>query len=264
MKTTVNYDKYLRREVFPTPFCTGCGHGILMKALVEVIDDLHLDWTKTVFVSGIGCAAWIPSPHFSADTMHTTHGRPIAFATGIKLFNPKLNVIVVSGDGDLTSIGGNHLIHAARRNIRIPVICANNNIYGMTGGQFASTTPLGSKTTTTPAGSTEPPFDLVKLVTGAGATYVARATVWHHRRLRNYLKNAITHSRQPNGGFGFVDVITPCYSQFGRRNQSKNTVEMMKDLKNKSVPAKTPQELLSPPLEYQDKIVLGEYNRIPD
>jgi len=256
-----NYDlsKYFRWETFPSPFCPGCGHGILMGALIRVIDEIKLDWKKTVFVSGIGCAAWIPSPHYAADTMHTTHGRAIAFATGIKLYNPKLNVIVVSGDGDLASIGGNHLIHAARRNISIPVICANNNIYGMTGGQLASTTPLGSRTTTTPMGSTERPFDLVKLVIGAGANYVARTSVFHRQLLQNTLKKAIRYSCVSGSGFSFIDVLSPCYTQFGRRNNYKSVTEMISSLRDKTISAKNQQELFSPPPRLKDKIIIGEY-----
>ena len=134
-------EKYIRPGVKSTPFCPGCGHGILMGLILRAIDELKMDMNKMVFVSGIGCAAWIPSPHYDGDTLHTLHGRALAFATGVKLFNPELCVMVVSGDGDLSSIGGNHLIHAARRNIDLKVICANNMIYGMTGGQVASTTP---------------------------------------------------------------------------------------------------------------------------
>ncbi|MBW1972560.1 MAG: hypothetical protein JRI44_06965, partial [Deltaproteobacteria bacterium] len=136
--------EYIREGIELTPFCPGCGHGILMGTLLRAVDELKLDMDKTLFVSGIGCAAWIPSPHFNADTLHTLHGRAIAFATGAKLFKPELTTIVVSGDGDITSIGGNHLIHAARRDIDMTVICANNMIYGMTGGQAASTTPVGT------------------------------------------------------------------------------------------------------------------------
>jgi 2-oxoglutarate ferredoxin oxidoreductase subunit beta len=256
-----NHDlsKYFRWETFPSPFCPGCGHGILMGALIRVIDNIKLNWKNTVFVSGIGCAAWIPSPHYAADTMHTTHGRAIAFATGIKLYNPKLNVIVVSGDGDIASIGGNHLIHAARRNIPITVICANNNIYGMTGGQFASTTPLSSCTATTPKGSTERPFDLAKLVIGAGADYVARATVYDSKLLNNYIKNGITYSCINNKGFSFLDVISPCHTQFGRRNNCRSITDMIKDIRTKTVLAKTPEDLCVPSNQLKDKIVLGEY-----
>jgi 2-oxoglutarate ferredoxin oxidoreductase subunit beta len=220
------FSRYLRTETFPTPFCPGCGHGILMGSIIRSIQEAKLDIKQTVFVSGIGCASWIPSPHFAADTMHTTHGRAIAFATGIKLFNPKLRVIVVSGDGDLADIGGNHLIHAARRNRELTVICANNGIYGMTGGQAAATTPQGARTVTTPEGSPERPFDLCKLVTGAGATYVARSTVYHTRALIKYLKTALLHK-----GFAFVDVISPCPTQFGRRNDYKSAKEMIQALR---------------------------------
>src|SRR3972149_1851924 len=146
-------EKYLRPEIKSTPFCPGCGHGILMNLILRAINELQWPMEKMLFVSGIGCAAWIPSPHFNADTLHTLHGRAIPFATGVKMFNPDLCVMVVSGDGDLTSIGGNHLIHAARRNIDLKVICANNMIYGMTGGQVASTTPKGLRTATTAEGN---------------------------------------------------------------------------------------------------------------
>ena len=131
----------INQQAFPTPFCPGCGHGILMNAVLRAIAELEYDMKNMVFVSGIGCAAWIPSPHFKADTLHTLHGRAVAYATGAKLFNPKLKIMVISGDGDLSAIGGNHLIHAARRNMDMTVVCANNGIYGMTGGQVASTTP---------------------------------------------------------------------------------------------------------------------------
>lgn len=164
--------KYMRPEVKSTSFCPGCGHGILMNSILRAIDDLHLNMNDMLFVSGIGCAAWIPSPHFNADTLHTLHGRAIAFATGAKMFNPKLTTMVISGDGDLTSIGGNHLIHAARRNTDLTVICANNMIYGMTGGQAASTSPAGSITATTTEGNIYRPFDLCRSVLRTGVVYV--------------------------------------------------------------------------------------------
>ena len=169
-------EKYLRDEVSTTAFCPGCGDGIMMGSVLRAVDSLGLDMQKVLYVSGIGCAAWIPSPNFKADTLHTLHGRPVAFATGAKLANPSLEVIVISGDGDLSSIGGNHLIHAARRGIKLAILCANNFIYGMTGGQVASTTPLGrfSATTPPPAGNPYPPFDLVSLVLAAGARFAAR------------------------------------------------------------------------------------------
>jgi 2-oxoglutarate ferredoxin oxidoreductase subunit beta len=171
---TRDLENYLRPGVKGTPFCPGCGHGILMGLILRSIDELKMDMRKMLFVSGIGCAAWIPSPHFAGDTLHTLHGRAVAFATGAKLANPELCVLIISGDGDLSAIGGNHLIHAARRNLDLKVICANNMIYGMTGGQAAPTTPQGARTATTGQGNPYPPFDLCRLVAAAGATYVAR------------------------------------------------------------------------------------------
>ncbi len=207
-------EKHLRPGVKATAFCPGCGHGILLHAVLTAIDDLGLDMRKVLFVSGIGCAAWIPSPHILADTLHTLHGRAVAYATGAKLANPDLTVIVVSGDGDLSSIGGNHLIHAARRGLDLTVICANNEIYGMTGGQVASTTRLGALSSTTPAGNPYPPFDLVKLVLGAGAAYAARQPVTQPGLLAAAIRRAI---RTP--AFSFVEAISPCPVQFGRRNR---------------------------------------------
>lgn len=226
-----------------------------MQSILRAIDELALDIDKMVFVSGIGCAAWIPSPHFAADTLHTLHGRPIAYATGVKLFNPSLKVVVVSGDGDLSAIGGNHLIHAARRNLEMTVICANNSIYGMTGGQVAPTTPCGARTATTPQGSTEPQFDLCKLVKGAGATYIARATVFHTKELIKYIKNGLNHK-----GFAFIDTISPCYTQFGRRNKQTSgasPAEMVLNLKKTAVRAKTAEELFT--CSEKDKILIGEF-----
>lgn len=245
--------KYLRPEVFPTPFCAGCGHGILMGAILRAIDDLELDFKNMVFVSGIGCAAWIPSPHFAADTLHTLHGRPIAYATGVKSFNPELKVMVISGDGDLAAIGGNHLIHAARRNIEITVICANNNIYGMTGGQLSPTTPQQAKTMTSSQGNLEKPFDLCKLTKACGAQYVARYTVFHIKPLINSIKKALITK-----GFSFIDVLSPCPTQFGRRNQLPTLYDMMNYLLKRSIRYETAKTMSRQDLKH--KIVIGEFN----
>ncbi|MBM4329684.1 MAG: hypothetical protein FJ117_00430 [Deltaproteobacteria bacterium] len=241
----------INTEAFPTPFCPGCGHGILMGAVLRAIAELEYDMKQMLFVSGIGCAAWIPSPHFKADTLHTLHGRAIVYATGAKLYNPKLKVVVISGDGDLSAIGGNHLIHAARRDMDMTVICANNAIYGMTGGQVASTTPLGSMTTTTPKGNQEPPFDLCKLVEGAGATYVARQSVAAPIPLTRILKKAISHR-----GFAFVEALSPCPTHFGRRNAFRTAYDMIQSLKNSCISTEkirgmSPEELLG-------KIIVGQ------
>ena len=189
-------EKYLRPQVKATPFCPGCGHGVLLGLILRAIEGLEeagrLRWEEMLFVSGIGCAAWIPSPNFRADTLHTLHGRAVAFAVGAKAANPALKVMVVSGDGDLASIGGNHLIHAARRGNDLTVVCANNQIYGMTGGQAAPTTPLDLPTATTPAGNPYRPFDLCQLVAAAGAAYVARGAVHRPYELMEYLARGLT------------------------------------------------------------------------
>ncbi len=206
------YDKFLR--VTPK-FCMGCGNEKVVDSLILAIDNLYGSMEGFVFLSGIGCAAWIPSPHFKADTIHTTHGRPITFATGIKLANPNLKVVVISGDGDLAGIGGNHLIHAARRNLEITVICVNNLVYGMTGGQFSPTTPRGAITKTTLKGNLEYPFDLARLVANAGASYAARWTTVHKTELQSSIEKALKKGQK---GFAFIEVISPCPTQFTRRN----------------------------------------------
>lgn len=244
--------KYIRPEVFPTPFCPGCGHGILMGAILRAIRELGWNMDEMLFVSGIGCAAWIPSPHFSADTLHVTHGRAIAFATGAKIFKPSLKIVVISGDGDLASIGGNHLIHAARRNIEITTICANNGIYGMTGGQVAPTTPLYSRTATTPEGNLESPFDLCQLVKAAGATYVARYSVVQTKPLINALKKGLTIK-----GFSFIEVISPCPTEFGRRNGFASPSLMLMELRKNCIDLKKAKEIGNE--ELQGKIVTGEF-----
>lgn len=244
--------RYIREEVLPTPFCPGCGHGILMGAIARAIESSEIDISKMLFVSGIGCAAWIPSPHFAADTMHVTHGRPIAFATGAKLAKPSLTVMVISGDGDLVAIGGNHLIHAARRNIEMVVICANNGVYGMTGGQVSPTTPLEAFTSTTPRGNTERPFDLCKLVEAAGASYVARYTVLHTRQLIKSIKTALKIK-----GFSFIEVISPCPTEYGRRNELRSPVALLERLKEQYMSAGLLMGVSGEQLK--NRIIIGEF-----
>lgn len=215
----------LRPDVKTTPFCPGCGHGILLGLILRSIEATGLSMHEMLFVSGIGCAAWIPSPHFKADTLHTLHGRAIAFATGAKLANPDLKVMVISGDGDLASIGGNHLIHAARRGLDLTVVCANNMIYGMTGGQVAPTTPLASASATTPGGNPYRPFDLPSLVKAAGAAYAARGAVTRPYELMDYITKALKTS-----GFSFVEAMSPCPTQFGRRNRLDTPVKAFEHL----------------------------------
>jgi 2-oxoglutarate/2-oxoacid ferredoxin oxidoreductase subunit beta len=244
--------RLLRAQALPTPFCAGCGHGILLGALLRAIDESPWPLEQYLFVSGIGCAGWIPSPHIAADTLHVTHGRPLAFATGARIANPDLRIVVIGGDGDLASIGGNHLIHAARRNLPMAVICANNETYGMTGGQVTPTTPTGTRTATTAQGNPERPFDLVRLVEAAGATYVARYSVWHTRLLIRSIRRALAHP-----GFAFIEVLSPCPTQAGRRNGLASPAEMLRALAERCVPRNRALQMRSE--ELAGKTVIGEF-----
>jgi len=212
---------FLRRGMIPHIWCEGCGNGIILNCFVSALNELKFDLDKLVAVSGIGCIGRI-SGYVNTDSYHTTHGRAIAFATGVKLANPELKVVVISGDGDLFAIGGNHFIHAARRNIDVQVICANNFNYGMTGGQYGPTTPLKAWTTTTPYGNIEHPFNLVHLAAASGAVYVARWTALHVRRLTKSIKKALQKK-----GFSFIEVISPCPEIYGRRNKMGTGIDMM-------------------------------------
>jgi 2-oxoglutarate ferredoxin oxidoreductase subunit beta len=214
--------KYLRAERMPHIWCEGCGNGILLNCFLSALDELKLDLDKVVVVSGIGCIGRAAG-YVKTDSFHTTHGRAIAFATGVKLANPELNVVVISGDGDLFAIGGNHFIHAARRNVDIKVICVNNFNYGMTGGQYGPTTPLEAWTTTTPYGNIERPFNLVHLATAAGAVYVARWTTLHVRRLKASIEKALQKE-----GFAFIEAVSPCPEIFDRYNKLGSAVDVMK------------------------------------
>jgi len=217
--------KYLRQERMPHIWCEGCGNGVLLCSFFEALDELKLDLDKLVVVSGIGCIGRAAG-YVNVDSFHTTHGRAIAFATGVKLANPDLKVVVISGDGDLFAIGGNHFIHAARRNVDIKVICANNFNYGMTGGQYGPTTPLDSWTTTTPYGNIEYPFNLVHLAAASGAVYVARWTTLQVRRLRNSIEKALQKE-----GLSFIEVISPCPEIYDRYNKLGTAIDVMKRFK---------------------------------
>jgi len=237
----------------PLPFCPGCGDVTIMSTFLRAIQELGYDsLRKFVFCSGIGCAAWIPSPHFIADTIHTTHGRSIPVATGVKLIRPDLNVVVFGGDGDLTGIGLSHLIHAARRNVDLTVIMVNNMIYGMTGGQVAPTTPLKAKTTTTPYGNYEKPIDATRLVVAAGASYAARWTTAHTEQLREAFKKGLETK-----GFAFIEVVSQCSTAFGRRVGLKTIADMLGWFKENSVPLETAKGMREEELE--GKIVVGEF-----
>lgn len=202
----------LRRDMMPHILCPGCGHGIVMGALLRVLGRRFTDLNQVALVAGIGCSSRIVG-YIDACTLHTTHGRALTFATGLKLARPELTVIVVTGDGDGLAIGGNHLIHAARRNVNLTCILFNNETYGMTGGQAAPTTVAHAYTTTTPYDNKEPPFDAARLVEAAGATFVARAQAFRPDLLEDVLDQAISHP-----GFAFIDVMTDCTEYFARKN----------------------------------------------
>ena len=223
--------QYLRHnKKFPLVFCPGCGHGIVLGSLVRGVHALGLDKDEVVVVAGIGCSGRIAA-YVDFNTVHATHGRALTIATGIKMANPELTVIAVMGDGDAFSIGGNHLIHAARRNIGVTALVLNNFIYGMTGGQCSSTTPEGAYSHTSPMGQLEAAFDIVELTRAAGAAGVSRGTVFHVKALDGLVADALARP-----GFNLVEALTPCFTQYGRGNGFKNAVEMFKWLKERAVP----------------------------
>ena len=237
-------------------FCPGCLIGTVITSLATCLNEENLKARDYAIVSGIGCTGR-SSGCFKAPAFHTTHGRAIPFATGLKLAKPEIKVFVLSGDGDIAAIGGNHLIHAARRNIDLTVVCVNNSVYGMTGGQAAPTTQFGDITTTTPYGNIEPPFNLVSLAAAAGATYVARWPGYDTLRLRRSLYKALYRK-----GFSFIEVIVPCFTQYGRRNRRGDAIEMMQWLRDRIDirPGCTPHEAI---LDFkQGPVVCGEFVEI--
>lgn len=214
-------DGLLRLDRLPHIWCPGCGLGKVISAYSKAINNSGIERNKHVVISGIGCSGRA-SGYLDLDSYHTTHGRAIAFATGMKLANPELQVTVISGDGDLSTIGGNHLIHAARRNINLNVILVNNFTYGMTGGQASATTPYGAKTSTTTKGNYDHPFNLPFLMRASGATHIARWTVLHHRQLQESIEKAFAHD-----GFSFIEALSPCPKGFGKKNSFRNAIDTM-------------------------------------
>lgn len=247
-------EKYLRKSALPLFFCQGCGDGTILSALMRAIDDLGII-DDMAFASGIGCCAWIPV-FVNADVMHTMHGRAIPIATALKLTDPKRKVMVFAGDGDCMGIGGNHLIHAARRNVDITVVMVNNAIYGMTGGQTAPTTPHRATTKTTPIGNAEFPFDACEVARAAGATYVARWTTAHPRQITNAFKEALNHK-----GFAFIEILSQCPTQSGRLIWgSADPVESFNLLKNMAV-SRAKAEKMSPE-ELAGKVIVGKLHHV--
>ncbi len=249
--TELIHDYLRHNKKFPHVFCAGCGHGIVLGALIRSIHSLGLSKDEVCIVAGIGCSGRIAA-YVDFNTVHTTHGRALTFATGIKMANPKLKVITIMGDGDALSIGGNHLIHAARRNIGITALVLNNNIYGMTGGQCSATTPQGAMTQTTPFGQMEKSFDIVSLATAAGANGVYRGSTFHVNMLDRLVATAIERP-----GFNLVEIITPCHTQYGRKNKFKSSVDMFKWIKTNCVPKEKFDEL--PPSDRGDKMPTGTF-----
>ena len=214
-------NKYFRPGRLPHIWCPGCGNGIVTGAIVKAIDKEGLNKDEVALISGIGCSSR-SSGYLDFNTGNTLHGRALAIASGVKMGNPALKVIVCSGDGDCTAIGGNHLIHACRRNIDITLVVFNNSIYGMTGGQYSPMTPKGSKATTAPYGTIEPTFNIPELAKAAGATFVARATTFHTQLLVDVIAKGIAHK-----GFSIIEAVTACPIGFGRNNRLGGPAKMM-------------------------------------
>ncbi|WP_245637438.1 2-oxoacid:ferredoxin oxidoreductase subunit beta [Methanobrevibacter filiformis] len=243
--------KYLRKDRLPHIFCGGCGNGIILNSFFKGMESAEMDFDNIAMVSGIGCSSRIPG-YVKCDSLHTTHGRSLAFATGLKTGNPDLDVVVFTGDGDAAAIGGNHLIHAARRNINLTVICINNNIYGMTGGQISPTSPKGSFGSTAPYGAQDAPFKLAELVTAAGASYVARWTTVNPVQLSNAIKKGLK-----TDGFSFIEVISQCPTYFGRKNKLRTPVDMIRYFKDSTVVKRKADKMTDE--ELLGKIIIGEF-----
>lgn len=247
----MKFDDYLLKDKMPLFWCPGCGNGNVLGAIVRAFAELQLNKRNTVVATGIGC--WGKADDYiDVNTFHGTHGRALAFATGIKLANPELKVLALMGDGDGATIGGNHLIHAARRNVDATAILVNNLNYGMTGGQYSGTTPEDSYTSTSRYGHVEQGFDLSKLVEASGAAYVARGSVYAVVQLQKLITEAINKK-----GFSFVEVIAPCPTHFGRLNGMKTASEMLYWIKENSITVKQSEKLS--PEEREKKFILGKF-----
>lgn len=251
--------QYLRHDKkFPHVWCPGCGNGILLGSLIRTIHKLGFDKDEVVLVSGIGCAGRLPV-YVDFNTLHTTHGRALTFATGIKLAKPSLQVIVVMGDGDATAIGGNHLIHAARRNVNLTAVVMNNNIYGMTGGQFSPTTPYGLRASTAPHGHVEHAFDISRLAEAAGASFVARGTVYHVNLLDRLLEKAVRKK-----GFAILETITHCPTHFNKLNMLGGAADSMRWMKDHAVSVEKAQEMGGEELQGKFRIGVLVDRDLPD
>jgi 2-oxoglutarate ferredoxin oxidoreductase subunit beta len=243
---------YLRQDRIPHIWCPSCGIGTTVNCFTRALTESGMDLDQIAIVSGIGCTGRVAG-YLNLDSFHTTHGRAIPFATGLKLANPKLKVVVYSGDGDLTAIGGNHFMHAARRNMDLMIVCVNNFTYGMTGGQVAPTTPIGAKQTTMPFGNYEQPFNLPFLADACGAVYVARWTVFHVRQLAKAMLEGLKKK-----GFVFIEAISPCPTLYLRRNKRGEGVDEIKFYKQNSI-VKNGANTQEVGLTFDGKIVVGKF-----
>lgn len=244
------YEKYFRGNL-PHIWCPGCGNGIVMAALARALDKLAYPQDDVLLISGIGCSSRM-SGYMDLNTVHTAHGRALAFATGAKVSEPRLKVFVIMGDGDAAAIGGNHFIHACRRNVDVTAIIINNSIYGMTGGQFSPLTPRGKRATTAPYGSIDRAFNLVELARGAGATYVARGDVFHAVQLTNLIAEAAEHK-----GFSVVEAVSTCPISFGRYNNMPKPADMLLWLRDNTVTVQQAAKMSEEQLV--DKIIVGKH-----
>jgi 2-oxoglutarate ferredoxin oxidoreductase subunit beta len=246
------HERYLRHSKrFPNVWCAGCGIGIVLGAIIRAVDGLHLDKNEVALLSGIGCTGRMPV-YVDFNTMHTTHGRALAFATGLKMVRPEMKVIVVMGDGDALAIGGNHFIHAARRNIGLTAIVVNNSTYGMTGGQYSPTTPTDAKAATAPYGHIEQPFPIAELARASGAAFVACSTVYHVQELEKYIAQAIAKQ-----GFSVVEAVSYCHTTLGRINRWGRAPDMMRRLKEQSITLRQAQKMSEE--DRTSKIVRGVF-----
>lgn len=243
------YEHFLRMDHIPHMWCPGCGIGIILKSLIRALDTVGWDLNDIAVISGIGCTSRAPG-YMDMNTLHTTHGRALSFATGIKMARPDKHVIVIAGDGDSTAIGGNHLIHACRRNIDITMIIVNNNIYGMTGGQYSPTTPIGAKAATTPWGNIDPSFDLGELCKGAGASYVARGHVASGVQMERLIRDGLDHR-----GFSVIEMLSNCHTQYGRRNKLADPVQLINDIASRTVNVKRAMKMT--PEQMAGKVPVG-------
>lgn len=249
-KVPFNYSPFIRGGKLPHIWCPGCGHGIVLKSLLRAVQTSGLSQDDIAVISGIGCSSRTPG-YIDFNTLHTLHGRALAYATGVKLAKPKLKVIVTTGDGDALAIGGNHFIHACRRNLDMVIMVYNNSIYGMTSGQSSPTTPQGMISTTGRYGSIEPTFDTCRLAQAAGATFVARGTAYHFQELEKVLHEAIMHK-----GTAVVDIIDACPTYYGRFNKYKTATEMMEKIEKEGTVSVKQAEKMSPQ-ELEGKLLRG-------